>query len=80
MAAATVAIMSDDNGTPAQSENPETPENRKSLVAFLRSIRNLRRSGKRAAKAECDGHFAALEPKVEEHRGKDDKSAIRSAN
>jgi hypothetical protein len=54
-------------------------ENRKSLVAFLKSIK-FRRGGKREEVAECDGHFAGLQAKVKRRRPKDETLAIRSAN
>ncbi|MHA7815066.1 MAG: hypothetical protein ACX93N_01195 [Pseudohaliea sp.] len=54
-------------------------ENRKSLVAFLKSIK-FRRGGKREEVAECDGHFAGLKAKVKRRRPKDETLAIRSAN
>ncbi len=54
-------------------------ENRKSLIAFLKSIR-FRRGGKRAKVAECDGHFAGLQSKVEGRRTQDETLAVRSAN
>jgi hypothetical protein len=54
-------------------------ENRKSLVAFLKSIK-FRRGGKREKVAECEGHFAGLQAKVKRRRLKDETLAIRSAN
>ena len=54
-------------------------ENRKSLVAFLKSIK-FRRGGKREEVAECDGHFAGLKAKVKRRRLGDETLAIRSAN
>jgi hypothetical protein len=54
-------------------------ENRKSLVAFLKSIK-FRRGGQREKAAECDGHFAGLQAKVKRRRPKDETLAIRSAN
>jgi hypothetical protein len=54
-------------------------ENRKSLVAFLKSIK-FRRGGQHEKVAECDGHFAGLQAKVKRRRPKDETLAIRSAN
>lgn len=68
--------------TPENSNKPGAPageENRKSLVAFLKSIK-FRRGGQREEVAECDGHFAGLKAKVKRRRPKDETLAIRSAN
>jgi len=69
------------NKIPAETPNREKgrDENRKSLIAFLKSIR-FRRGGKRAKVAECDGHFAGLQSKVEGRRTQDETLAVRSAN
>ncbi|HKK23857.1 MAG TPA: hypothetical protein VJ947_09240 [Pseudohaliea sp.] len=66
----------DNNSKP---EAPTGEENRKSLVAFLKSIK-FRRSGKREEVAECAGHFAGLQAKVKRRRTRDETLAIRSAN
>ena len=67
---------------PENANKPGAPageENRKSLVAFLKSIK-FRRDDKREEVAECDGHFAGLKAKVKRRRPKDETLAIRSAN
>ena len=68
--------------TPKSTDKPGAPageENRKSLVAFLKSIK-FRRDDEREEVAECDGHFAGLKAKVKRRRPKDETLAIRSAN
>ena len=62
-----------------KSAAPASEENRKSLVAFLKSIK-FRRGGGRETVAECDGHFAGLQAKVKRRRTGDEHLAIRSAN
>jgi hypothetical protein len=69
------------------ADNDQAPEaageNRKSLVAFLRSIRFLRRRKKPEA-PECEGHFAELKSRVDSpsanDSANDDDPAVRSAN
>ncbi|WP_144244378.1 hypothetical protein [Pseudohaliea rubra] len=70
------------NAITRKNDRPEVPvneENRKSLVAFLKSIK-FRRGGRRETVAECDGHFAALQTKIKRRRTGDEHLAIRSAN
>ena len=65
--------------TPKEGLEPGSEEDRKSLIAFLKSIR-FRRGGTGAKTAECDGHFAGLQSKVKRRRTQDETLAVRSAN